>query len=489
MYDRPNIVFFVSDQFRKSAAHFWTRTAYAHHLTGAADPAVTPNIDRLAGESLVLANAVSAFPLCSPYRGMMLTGMYPEKNGVVLNCNSSRPCSQLREDVDCISDILRRGGYSLGYIGKLHTDFPTPNVPQTGGYAEAPREGGIVWDAYTPPGRRRHGFDFWYSYGAGNAHKAPHYWDSSGDLHEPQQWSADHEAKIAHGYICNARGQRDPARPFALWVSTNPPHSPYGSLDDCVESDYQIYADTRIEDLRTRENAPLDDETVQANLRYYLAAVSGVDRAVGVVLEALDSTGLTENTIFVFTSDHGDSMGSHGLPPKNHPYNESVEVPFLLRYPGRVTPGADELMFGPCDIMPTLLGLCGLDQEIPVRVDGTNFAPRFTEAANVDDPGAVLLFRNVNGETDETGAVIDYRTDYLGVKTPRFTLCLGDGGSKPFDLPVLFDNRDDPYQMNNLFHERPGLVRSLTRTTRELIPADYPLEKLDTAVRDLLERE
>jgi hypothetical protein len=136
--------------------------------------------------------------------------------------------------------------------------------------------------------------------------------------------------------------------------------------------------------------------------------------------------------------------------------------------------------------MPTLLGLCDLESEIPASVDGTNFAPRLVGDGAVNDPGGVLLFRNVNGETDKTGAVIDYRTDYMGVKTARYTLCLGVRGSKPFDLPLLFDNRDDPYQGRNLFHERPDLVRTLTRATIELIPGDYPIGKVDSAVRDQL---
>lgn len=106
---------------------FWQKDRYKQFYYGVSDPVFTPNLDKLAEESIVLSNATSTFPLCSPYRGMMLLGMMPHKNEVVLNCNSARPCSGLKEDVDCISD------------------FPTKNILITGGYAEKPRPDGLIW--------------------------------------------------------------------------------------------------------------------------------------------------------------------------------------------------------------------------------------------------------------------------------------------------------------------------------------------------------
>lgn len=96
---------------------------------------------------MVLTSAQSNCPLSSPHRGMLLTGMYPNRSGVPLNCNSTRPISSLRDDAECIGDVFSKAGYDCAYFGKLHADFPTPNDPENPGqYVETQRP---VWDAYT----------------------------------------------------------------------------------------------------------------------------------------------------------------------------------------------------------------------------------------------------------------------------------------------------------------------------------------------------
>ena len=157
---RPNVIYVFPDQYRNSSLGFWSDPEFAAEVGWKGDPVATPNLDRFAREATVLTEAVSNFPVSSPHRGMLLSGMYPERNGVVLNCMSERPESSLREDVECIGDVFSAAGYDCAYIGKLHADFPTKNNPQRPGtyVSDAVPE----WDAYTPP-ERRHGFNYWYS--------------------------------------------------------------------------------------------------------------------------------------------------------------------------------------------------------------------------------------------------------------------------------------------------------------------------------------
>ena len=136
-------------------------------------------------------------------------------------------------------------------------------------------------------------------------------------------------------------------------VGMNPPHSPYRSLDDCMEEDFNLYKDQPIDSLLIRPNADRQREKAES-ARYYFASVSGVDRAFGQILDCLKELKLDKNTIVVFTSDHGETMCSQFTDdPKNSPYAESMNVPFLVRYPQHIRPRVDNLLLSSPDIMPT----------------------------------------------------------------------------------------------------------------------------------------
>lgn len=454
---KPNIVYLFPDQYRNAAMHFWEEEEFAPHVNFKADPVHTPNLDRFARESVVLASAQSNFPLSSPYRGMMLTGMYPDGNGVVLNCNSDRPVSNLREDVTTISDLFSQNGYDCAYIGKLHVDFPTPNNPQHPGTYVEGRE--PVWDAYTPP-ERRHGFNYWYSYGAYDVHKAPHYWDTNGDRHEIGEWSPRHEADKAIQFL---KQERDPGKPFFLMVAMSPPHSPYSSLNDCMEEDYALYRDIPLQQLLVRPNINPQLIRKQQMAPYYFASVTGVDREFGRILTALSELGLDENTIVVFTSDHGETMASHVEDPKNSPYAESMNVPFLIRYPNKLQPHVSDLMLSTPDIMPTLLSLAGLGQQIPQSVQGSDRSQYLLQGPSATgSPESVLYLRNEDGERDCTGKVTGYFPISRGIKTRTHTLALTIDRKRNIQEILLFDDVNDPYQMHLLpVGENKELYRSL----------------------------
>lgn len=443
--DRPNVIYVFPDQFRNSAMQFWAEEEFKQSVHFKADPVHTPNLDKFARESVVLSSAQSSCPLSSPHRGMLLTGMYPDGNGVTLNCNDTRPNSNLRHDVVAISDVFAQNGYDCGYIGKLHVDYPTPNNPQNPGtYVD---ERAPMWDAYTPL-ERRHGFNFWYSYGTFDEHKNPHYWDAAGQRFDPKEWSPKHEADKAIEYLTSARDKR---KPFFLVVSMNPPHSPYRSLDDCMEEDYNLYKDIPLNQLLVRPNVNPRLIKRQENAPFYFASVTGVDREFGRILATLKTMGLDKNTIVVFSSDHGETLASHVDDAKNSPYAEAMNVPFIIRYPEKLKPHVSDLLLSTPDVMPTLLSLAGLKKEVPESVEGNDLSKELSRSRLSNKaPKAVLYIRNVDGDKDAAGKVLNYFPIARGVKTARYTMSITIDKKKQIKEILLFDDLKDPYQMNNL---------------------------------------
>ena len=457
---QPNIIYVFPDQFRNQAMAFWNEPEFSSNVGWKADPVHTPNLDSFAKESVVLSHAMSNCPLSSPYRGIFLTGMYPERSGITLNCMAERPESSLREDAICISDVLAANGYSCGYIGKLHADFPTPNDPEhPGEYVSSRRP---EWDAYTPP-EKRHGFSYWYSYGTFDVHKEPHYWDTEGKRHDIKEYSVKHETDKAIEFLRNTSGQRNPEAPFFLALAYNPPHSPYESLDDCMEEDYNLYKDLSYKDLYVRANADTTLAKAPA-ARYYFANVTGVDREFGRLLNEVKRLGLDKNTIIVFTSDHGETMCSQGTSdPKNSIYTESFNVPFIVRYPGKLRPHVDRTLLSSIDIYPTLLSLAGLGDKIPESAEGRDLSGILLEnGEECDAPESVLYIRNVNGEKDENGLVHGFFPVARGIKTATHTMEIAINRDKAISRVLLFNDLEDPYQMNNLdINENKELFDSL----------------------------
>ena len=163
------------------------------------------------------------------------------------------------------------------------------------------------------------------------------------------------------------------------------------------------------------------------SVRYYFASVTGVDRAIGRKLDKLEKQGLDKNTLVFFSSDHGETMSSqHTDDHKNSPYAESMNVPFIVRFPGKVIPRIDsELLLSSPDIMPTILGLCGLEKQIPATVEGRNYAGRFTgKDSSVPLRQGALYIKNIDGEKDADGKVISYFPVSRGIKTHQYTMSL-----------------------------------------------------------------
>ncbi len=437
----PNLLIVFPDQMRGQALGFMNE-----------DPVITPNLDRFATQSLVLPQAVSNYPVCSPFRAMLMTGRYPHANGVLSNCNSnSAPHGyELHRTDPCWSDVLKDRGYSLGYIGKWHLD--SPHKP----YVDCENNRGqVAWNEWCSP-ERRHGFDFWYAYGTYDRHLTPLYWatDSTRDNPiRPRQWGPEHEADLAINYIRNTGGRyRDSTKPFALVVSMNPPHTPY----HLVPKKYvDMYGDKTSEDLINRANVNLEGNTqggriARQSMKNYCAMVTGVDEQFGRILTALDETGLEKNTIVLFTSDHGNCLGSHDVPTKNVHYEESMRVPFLVRWPDKIKPRRDDLLLSSPDICPTLLDLMGFRDDIPAQVQGTSHAGLFRTGQGLRPSSQLYIWIPV-GEP---------AYGRRGVRTHRYTCVFSKMSDKPLTT-VLHDNVEDPYQLKNIAEQKPEVVEQL----------------------------
>jgi arylsulfatase A-like enzyme len=417
------VLFVFADQWRRQAVGFRNE-----------DPVITPNIDNFAADSLVLDQAISCFPLCSPNRSTMMTGRFPLSTGVTTNCKTGLPV-RMKPDEIGIGSLLKDAGYETGYIGKWHLDLPEQNV------TPEPASGARGWDAYTPPGPARYGFDFWYSYGAYDNHMAPHYWKDSPEMIRVSDWSLAHETDVAIDYI----QRRDRSKPFALYVSWNPPHQPFHMVP---EKYLQMYDD---DSLVLRPNVTGEGrQQAEKHLQQYYAAVTGMDDQFGRLLQALRDEGIADDTIVVLTSDHGETMGAHGwLEHKNIWYEESIGIPFFVRWPGTLRTGREDVLFNSADMVPTLLGLLGIP--VPERIEGRNLSDVFM-GRDADKPNSTFIC-HYPGSVKEHETARDRGLDihaygWRGVRTPDYTYVV----DKPFGAGrakrLLYDNGNDPYQMN-----------------------------------------
>jgi arylsulfatase A-like enzyme len=410
---KPNVIFVFADQLRSQALGCYGDKQ-----------AKTPNIDRLASQGVRFTNAISTWPVCSPFRAMLLTGRYPMSNGVVYN---DLP---IWDGQTSIADALNAQGYETGYIGKWHLDGGVPN---------------------TLPGRRL-GFEHWIG---------PSGETLATSADGKQTWKPDAQTDAAIKYI-----ESNKDKPFCLFMSWNPPHNPYIAPDkymrkfpkDKIEfrpnvaerqlvdeqlKKHPMASGTDNQRKKWRKTIDTDDELREILSGYY-AATHGLDVCVGRIMKTLDDLGIADDTILVFSSDHGDMIGSHRMCLKQEPFEESIGIPFIVRYPkcipkGTVTDG----LLRPMDMMPTLLGLAGAP--IPSGVEGISLADAALGKRS-DQQDAVLLMKMQPGGGPWT---INAATPWRGVRTKTHTYArLEDGG--PW---ILYDNRSDPYQMKNLVND------------------------------------
>ena len=432
----PNIVFIFPDQVRVQAMGYMGE-----------EPVHTPNLDALEKESLNLTEAVSNYPMCVPYRTIMMTGKYPLANGVLINC--FRDGVQMPESHVWWPEILKKNGYCTAYLGKWHISLPDKTY-----------EGKKIRGAWFSP-KRRHGFD-WMHCHYGPKHMTPYYCDSGWPcdrVHRPGRWSAEYEADCAIEYIVNADGKRrDPNKPFALVIGFDPPHTPYHLHPERYN---RFYKDTDVEQLcAAAKNVPARDtkygKYYRASVLEYYGSVTGIDDQVGRILRCLKAQGLEENTLFVFTSDHGDCQGRHDWVAKNNPFEESMRIPLLMRWPKKLKARRDPLLISVGDMYPTLISLLGLQKDLPEGLEGTDLSQTLLTSKG-PRPKAQPYYCLEYG-AKRSVATLDFGR--RGIRTARYSLDITamDQGLTEIHL---YDRKQDPRQLHNLAEEQPALVRKL----------------------------
>lgn len=396
---KPNIVFILTDQWRGSALGY------------AGDPNVkTPNLDAFANESVNFTNAISVTPVCTPQRAALLTGKFPTTTGMFLN-DLYMPAEELT-----MAEILKEQGYNTAYWGKWHLD-------------------GHGRSAYIPK-ERRQGFDFWKALECShNYTKMPYYDNDNPEIKYWNEYSPFAITKDANDYITKHANDQ---KPFLAFISIATPHYPHHSAPQKYKDMYPI------ETLKLNPNVPKNfEEKSRQELQGYYAHATATDEAIGSVLKKIKELNLSNNTIIVFSADHGEMMGAHGVKPfvKQLAWDESIRVPFLISYPS-IGKNKGKIVNAPLtspDILPSLLGLTAI--KIPQGVEGENLSE---------------LIKNPNPDTDRVALAMNiapfggnFKDDpYRAIRTKQYTYARTPEGPSMF-----YDNINDPYQMNNLLNK------------------------------------
>ncbi|NIA12651.1 MAG: sulfatase-like hydrolase/transferase [Nitrospiraceae bacterium] len=427
---KPNVIYAFSDE------HRWQSMSFTQ-MPGLK----TPHMRALAAQGITFSNCVSNYPVCSPHRAILMTGRWPYQQGVIDNKIPLSP------DEMTLGKAFQAAGYHTAYIGKWHL-------------------GGLRAEPF--------GFDTSLIWTGTNTH-----WDRSkyhpreGEPAQPKGYNATLMTDQALAYLDERSS--DGARPFFMMLSWNPPHSNF--LDPPPEKQ-AMYPEGS---LAWRDNVPSETRQKPAgkkiwgknswpHFRGYHAHVSAIDDELGRVMAKLDALGLTDNTILVYSSDHGTMMGSHKLGGKRQPFEESILVPFCVRWPGVIPAGqTSDALFGTIDVMPTLCELAGIDA--PGTCVGQDFSPILRGGTGPNPESQLLMHiskKNASGGENHPAPI------FRGLRTRRYTYAVY--GDRPW---CLFDNENDPYQQKNLIDDpaaaelRNELRRKLETRLRE---AEDPFE-------------
>ena len=454
MKQRPNILFVFSDQQRYSALG-----------TNGNRVVQTPALDRLAGEGMACDNMFSNHPLCSPYRAILLTGRYGWQNLVI--DNEYRP----RRDIPTLPGALRERGYGTGHVGTFHLG--------KGPYAEADR----------------YGLDYLAALHGGRGYFDRSYYENESGPTFFDGWAPEVETDLAIRFMARHLDAR-PDDPFALFVSWRPPHWPYAQYPP----EHAIYNPA---DVDVPGNVPPQMvDFARREIADYYGCCTGLDAQMARLLDALNRFGIRDNTIVCYTSDHGDHLSSHGYgKPSDHwlhesmraskatPYEESIHVPFIVRWPDAIPAGVrSRAFFGAIDLVPTLLGAC--DVPLPEGLQGRDIsgvwrgrdAPTDTEHT----PGgseSVYLQNMAHGWPNREGWVGRWR----GVRTESYTYARWYANERG---PWLFDRSADPLEMVNLAdaaEARPALEEMEERLHRWMEATRDPFEYGKRGARGFLD--
>jgi arylsulfatase A-like enzyme len=432
---KPNILIFMTDHQRAD-------TVLPEH------PALTPNLDRFVQEGVTFGNAFCPAPHCCPSRATFFSGLYPSRHGVWNNvCNRQALSHGLKAGVRLWSEDLAEAGYQMHFSGKWHVSVE--ESPADRGWTEhfvsaaAGTHHGVSWEHYgnlaaEPDAAQRGegeilrpGYGKYRLYGTGSEEGTPH----------------DEAAIAAALEVLGSPSTED--EPWCLYVGAIAPHDPYDPpqkyLDLYDPRDIPLpvsYSDEMADKpalyrrLRDGIFGQLSEREVREGIRHFWAYCSYLDELFGRLLQALEKTGQSHNTLVLYCSDHGDYCGEHGLFAKGIPcFRGAYHVPTIIRWPAYIdNPGRRvEAFVSLADLAPTFL-----------EVAGTRSERHFTGAS---------LVPFLRGETapdwrdeihSQCNGVELYYTQ-RSVMTRQFKYVFNG-----FDRDELYDLRSDPHEMNNV---------------------------------------
>jgi arylsulfatase A-like enzyme len=470
---RPNILIILSDDHAQQ-----TISAYGSKL------AQTPNIDRIAKEGAIFTNSFVTNSICAPSRAVLLTGKYSHLNGLKDNSAQRRFDGSQQQ----LQKLLGAANYQTAWIGKWHLQ----SLPQ--------------------------GFNFWKILPDQGNYFQPDFINMKNDTVRYKGYVTN----LISDYSIDWLNKRDASSPFFLVIGEKATHrnwmpdiqdlgayddkdfplpanfyDPYTNRKAATEQDMTINKTMTLKnDLKVRPDfqdnlfGRLNAEEKQAYQKYYdrianeyeavkkdsnqlvkwkyerylkdyLATARSLDRNIGRILKYLDSTGLTKNTVVIYTSDQGFYMGEHGWFDKRFMYEESLRTPFVMRYPGMVKPGTivDKMIVN-LDIAPTVLDLAKLP--VPADLQGSSMVTLLRKAPLVKAWRRSLYYHYY--EYPEPHRV----APHFGIRTEQYKLIRFYG---PHDDWELFDIVKDPHEMKNLYHQtayKPQIDK-LTKELRVLI--------------------
>jgi len=443
---KPNLLFIWTDEQRAD-----TMVAYGNTKIHA------PNLDKLASESIVFRNAYVTQPVCTPSRSSVMTGLWPHTSGCTTN---NVP---LAKENPCLPEFVADRQYRTAYMGKWHLGdeiFPQHGFEQMVSIEDS-------YARYYGPGRDRTQRSDYHHFLLSKGYK-PDQKDGTFGREFACRLPIEHcKPRFLETRACEfLRQHRD--EPFILYVNFLEPHMPFfGPLDREHRLD-EVFLPANFAD-PLEDNEPLryrlmrehcsevygrDEAAFRELTRKYWGLVTQVDRSVGEILKALDDLGLADRTIVVFTSDHGDMMGSHKLVTKTVMYEESVRVPWLMRVPAL---GRQQRMItspvSHIDLVPTLLDLMGVT--VPDRLAGQSLVPLMRGGKAAEDHVFIEWNPGTGVHVVEGGSKLASKAEIERIRQARirtavspdgWKLCLSDA-----DKSQLFNLREDPGETRNLF--------------------------------------
>ncbi len=462
MNKRPNILLITADQMRWDC------------LACAGNPVIrTPNLDALAARGVLFENAFTPNPICVPGRASIMTGNYSH---TCTGCKNNG--GRIREDQPLLTEVLKSVGYRTYALGKLHfVPYAPPGQPRlVHGFEHVDlTESGRILNQYDPQGKLRgleDYFDYLQDVGWGGYTRA--HGIGNNDVRPcptplPKEHTVDHWIADCTLRQLDRHAGEFPEQPFFMWMSSPKPHSPYDPPQpyDTLYDPRQVPAPfgaaehlagrcSFIEKTRiTHGMDTLSPASLQVIRSYYYGCITWLDEQIGRVIRRLEEMEILDNTLIIFSADHGDLLGDFGSFFKCNHLNGSVRVPFIACGPGVAASGKSRALVGLQDILPTFAAAGGAD--IGQDVHGHDLTPILR------DPGATVrdwYYAQSLGSPNQTVMITDGKWKYIYSEA---------GG-----IEELYDQVNDPGELNNLAHDSGqaervrGMRERLSAMAREL---------------------